>query len=205
MTVYTCVCGVSPTQEGKKFDKPNLERGIAYVNAERWNDCEVRTPPDLFKDPRRNSRMVKVLSHLFIKEEWSLWVDGSVVVKCWGDLEAFKQLGDLVIFKHQQRQCIYQEAKAVLKHEKDTPKVVNEQMERYKAEDYPVNNGLIHSSTILRRHTKEIIEFNNRWWAEICRHSVRDQLSFNYVAWKMGIKIGYFPAESDFEVTRHGA
>ena len=31
------------------------------------------------------------------------------------------------------------------------------------------------------------------WWQEIKMYSYRDQLSFNYVMWKLGTKVYYFP------------
>ena len=30
-----------------------------------------------------------------------------------------------------------------------------------------------------------------RWWGEIEQHSHRDQLSFNYTSWKLGIDFNY--------------
>jgi len=42
---------------------------------------------------------------------------------------------------------------------------------------------------IIRRHTKKIEQFNNAWWAEYCRFSVRDQLSFMYCLDKIGIPV----------------
>ena len=46
---------------------------------------------------------------------------------------------------------------------------------------------------ILRRHTDAIRRLNEAWWNEIVRGSRRDQLSFNYVAWKLGLSYATFP------------
>jgi hypothetical protein len=46
---------------------------------------------------------------------------------------------------------------------------------------------------ILRRHTDAIRHLNEAWWNEIVRGSRRDQLSFNYVAWKLGLRYATFP------------
>jgi hypothetical protein len=35
--------------------------------------------------------------------------------------------------------------------------------------------------------------FDEVWWDEISRHSRRDQLSFNYVAWKLGFEYSTLP------------
>jgi hypothetical protein len=41
---------------------------------------------------------------------------------------------------------------------------------------------------ILRRHTPAVAAFNEAWWAEIQAGSRRDQVSFTYVAWKLGLR-----------------
>jgi hypothetical protein len=40
---------------------------------------------------------------------------------------------------------------------------------------------------IIRRHTKAVAQFNDAWWSEYCRHSVRDQISFMFVAKQAGL------------------
>jgi len=82
------------------------------------------------------------------------------------------------------------------------------QIKRYRAEGYPEDNGLIMSSVILRRHNEpEIIEFDKKWWEEIANGSKRDQLSFNYIQWKTGLKYNFLEGDardnSTFEVVNH--
>jgi hypothetical protein len=43
------------------------------------------------------------------------------------------------------------------------------------------NAGLSECCLHLPRHTDAIKEFNEAWWEEICRCSVRDQISFDYI------------------------
>ena len=70
-------------------------------------------------------------------------------------------------------------------------------MERYIKEGYPSNNGLITSPIIFRKHNeKDCIETMEEWWTEIKHNSRRDQLSFNYVAWKTDFKFNYIPDDS---------
>ena len=71
---------------------------------------------------------------------------------------------------------------------------------RYKKEKYPDNNGLIESCLIIRKHNvKECINIMNKWYEEIKLNSHRDQLSFNYIAWKNNIKIKYISKKYAFE------
>ena len=50
---------------------------------------------------------------------------------------------------------------------------------------------------ILRRHNEEdCIKLMESWWTEIQYNSKRDQLSFNYVAWKNKVKFNYIEGDS---------
>ena len=70
-------------------------------------------------------------------------------------------------------------------------------MERYQKEGYPRHNGLITGMVILRRHNeKDCIKVMEHWWTEIKYGSKRDQLSFNYVAWKNKLKFSYIDGDS---------
>jgi hypothetical protein len=98
---------------------------------------------------------------------------------------------DMVITSHPNRNCVYEEAKRCIK--RDEPQKVRSQMEFYKKEGYPKNNGLIAGGIIIRQHDrKNVIEHCEKWWEQIQRFSLRNQLSFNYVLWKYNlIKIKY--------------
>lgn len=164
---------------------------------------------DLFKEPTRNARMCKILSHLFIKDEWSLWTDADIeLLKSPEEiLEKYKHLGDIITFKHRARNCIYDEAVAVFLGRRETNReIVDAQVQLYKDDGYPPQNGLNETGCLLRHHTPEVIAFNNYWWSINCRYSKRDQLSFNYVAWKMGIKVGEFERNYNCseDLTIHG-
>ena len=119
------------------------------------------------------------------------------------------------------RNCLYEEAKTILyfghantnkcrqnnelykcqgqcsndnpfHHYKDNPKVIETQVNRYFSEGYPQNNGLLSSMVLLRRHNEnDCIETMEKWWEEIQYGSKRDQLSFNYSAWKKSFKFNY--------------
>lgn len=165
---------------------------------------------NLFSDMTRNARMVKILSHLFIKDEWSLWTDGDIeLLKSPEEiLEKYKDRGDIVFMKHRQRACVYDEADAVWAGKRDTNKaIVEEQMNTYTADGYPRRNGLFETGVVLRHHTPEVMRFNEFWWAQNCRFSKRDQLSVNYSVWKCGIKVGlfdgHFNASEDFYIHGH--
>ena len=75
----------------------------------------------------------------------------------------------------------------------DSARVIDRQMARYRQAGFPAWYGLNHAAVILRRHSAAMKNFNQQWWQEICPGSRRDQLSFNYVLWKVGLPIAEFP------------
>jgi hypothetical protein len=91
---------------------------------------------------------------------------------------------DFLAGKHGARNCIYDEGRKCISVGKGDHLEISQQMLRYLADGYPKNNGLINSTVLIRRTTPAVIELENDWWNEIKNGCVRDQVSFNYVAWK---------------------
>jgi hypothetical protein len=104
---------------------------------------------------------------------------------------------DVATFKYPStygpRDCVYQEAEACIKRRKDRPDVIEAQMARYRAEGYPEHGGLVETSVVVRTFGETVRRFNAAWWREICSGSRRDQLSFNYVAWKLDLNYSLLP------------
>ncbi len=151
---------------------------------------------DCFKSKRRNSRAPKIIPHQFVECDFSLWMDARVALKVpVGELiTTWLDDCDLAVFAHKQRYCIYDEAAECARRNLDRAECIEAQISMYKRCGYGVNLGLADCSIILRRSTKPVETFNNYWWAEYCRHSVRDQISFMYAAWQSGLKIKMIPS-----------
>ncbi len=185
--------------------------GISYVcftdqpfKSRSWKVIRVR--PE-FDDNTRNNRQYKILPHKYLSEyKYSVYMDGNFLVR--RNILSFLayQLSNcsMLIFDHAQsndsRNCLYDEYEAVIKlgeekgYFKDDPEVMKKQINRYRAEGYPEQNGLISAGVLIRRHNEpEIIELMETWWAELEKGSKRDQLSFNYAAWKCNFSLKYLP------------
>ena len=62
---------------------------------------------------------------------------------------------------------------------------MRKQVDRYRKAGYPADNGLVSGAIIFRKNASPTVKkINEDWWREIESGSVRDQLSFDYVAWK---------------------
>lgn len=170
----------------------------AYVDTDRTvvqHGWTCRPPVWSHKNARLRARRHKTLSHeLYPEVEYTLWVDG-----CLTPLTPLSQLvdrylqdHDICVFKHMQRRCVYQELEACIQLKKDHPHIMRQQVNRYRALGYPHHNGLAETTAVLRRHTPEIIRFNEAWWQQIKNGSVRDQLSIDFLCWQMGITYNVF-------------
>lgn len=148
--------------------------------------------------PRRSARFHKVLAHRVLPpHEMSCWIDGNLRIKPGIDMvqmaTQYLARADLATFRHPQRSCVYQEHQACLRLRKDDPEVMRRQMHRYRRAGYPANQGMVETSCLLRRPTILLRGFNEAWWQEIERDSLRDQLSFNYVVHCLGLEYAIIP------------
>jgi len=180
-----------------------------------WKCFSEENSLSLYTDNTRNAKKFKVLPHRYLKDyEYSIFIDGNMYVVGRFNFDDLidKYLNDsnVAFFDHSQNQmdprnCIYDEYNAIIqlgnddpnKNYKDNPTIMRTQMERYQKEGYPPQNGLITGMVILRRHNeKDCIKAMEDWWTEIKYGSKRDQLSFNYVAWKNKLKFSYMDGDS---------
>ena len=178
------------------IDKNRLKK-YKFFNLTKW---QVHEPLFNNENVRRQARAHKVLAHRVFKNcRYSLWIDGClklVYKDVNGIIEKHLKNADICVFKHRVRNCIYDEVKACIEQNKDDRNIMINQVKRYLEEGYPANNGLGETTALLRRHNKATTEFNEMWWEEIKNGSYRDQLSFNYTAWKLGINYEVFPGSN---------
>tara|TARA_E500000331_G_C17248677_1_gene710165 strand:+ start:730 stop:1428 length:699 start_codon:yes stop_codon:yes gene_type:complete len=174
----------------------------------------------LYSDNTRNAKRFKVLPHRYLEDyEYSIFIDGNMTIV--GNIDELieKYLNDsnVAFFSHSNnlldsRNCPYDEANFILEAGvrnynlnpsrgvltyKDNPNIIEKQMQKYESKGFPKNNGLITGMVILRRHNEvDCIQAMEDWWTEIKYNSKRDQLSFNYVAWKNNLKFNYIDGDS---------
>ena len=56
---------------------------------------------------------------------------------------------------------------------------------------------MVISGVLFRKHNEEdVIKVMEDWWTEIKYHSKRDQLTFNFCAWKNNLNLNYIPGDS---------
>lgn len=174
--------------------------------SKKWQIRKVKIENN---DPVRTARKIKIQPHLYLPEyEHSVFVDGNYVIK--KNLEILVkhvlQYGPMGIFDHNQcsdpRNCVYDEYEAIIHLQnqraklKDDPAIMDQQMMQYRKEGYPEKNGLIFSAALVRQHHHpKVKETMKCWWQQIEQFSKRDQLGFNYAAWKTNFQPYYISGD----------
>lgn len=216
LVVYTAIFGNIDQLYRPQFTDPKVSY-VAFIDTPAEHEYNGwRCKPAAFSisdvagNTRRLARKHKALPHrLFPEARHVLWIDGSFTPV--GDPRilfcGLSEERGLAVFKHSQRTCVYQELEACVRLQKDDVATMRSQVGRYRAEGYPYNNGLVETGLLLRRNDPSVVSFNEMWWSEMERGSLRDQLSFNYVAWKTNLRFTAFDGNvfqcPNFEWRRH--
>lgn len=212
VVVYTAIFG----HRDVLHDPEYVSRGVDFVcftddpklRSSVWN---IRyEQPSFPNDSVRSAKIYKVFPHRYFPEhEKSIWIDGNIIVR--GDLtkaaEEYLRDVDMAAYDHNighdARNCLYKEAQSILEAKKKgrykhlDKSIIQKQIERYAIDGYPQNAGLITAMILFRRHGSPLVEKTMvDWWKEIRNNSPRDQLSFNYVAWKNHLAINYIKQNS---------
>ena len=188
-TVYTAIFGNYDNLKAPSV----VERDADYVFLTDWEKAvpapwQKRIVKRKFKDNRRESRRCKILAHEFFPGP-TIWHGGNIQLNQLPSVVLEKMLGDAEIaaFRHPHRSCLYEEAEICKDWKLDSAEKIDKQMARYRREGFPAKFGLTACWFLIRRNTDRVREFDNMWWKELS--SIRDQLSFDYVRWKTGMKV----------------
>jgi len=188
--VYTSVFG--------KYDKfPYIEKeeGIDYIlftpeeikSDNMWNVIKVDRE---FKDDSKNSRIYKLLPHLFLSSyEQSCWVDADLKFE-FKLLNLFKSFKYFLCFCHPNKVLTYQEeGRRCISKNKETKEKIEHQIEFYSKFNIDTNfKKILAGFFLMRSHNNtEVIRFNNEWFSHIASMGKRDQISLEFLRNK------YFP------------
>lgn len=163
-----------------------------YYRSDIWEVNHV----DFIKeglDNRKIARFIKINPHLVLPEhDVSIWVDNCYRTKFNNAQNVLNEISfnNLVMcYKHDVRNCIYEESKIIIKDKLDHKSIVDQQMIKYKNLGFPANYGLFDSGFTIRKNSDQVKTFNEKWWEEVKNHSGRDQLSQVFSSWATNTKI----------------
>lgn len=198
IAVYTVVFG--------NYDQI-LEPYVAPDNVDYWliSDQEIdlsnsvwkRYDFSRFSDELENlnnagkNRFFKMNPHaVFPDYRYSLYIDGNIQIV--SDItEYVYHLGTpgIAMHMHSSRDCVYEEANAVLQAKKETKANIDAHMKYLRETGFPEHYGLLECNVIFRNSSEQCRSIMSDWWAEYQTRSKRDQLSFPYVLYKNSIPV----------------
>ena len=158
-----------------------------------WKKIDATLPEEL-KDASNSVKNRYFKMHpdvLFPEYEYSLYLDATIEP----EYDLFPLLGRMGekfigMFRHGSRDCIYEEAKTVVRIGKVGKEDAAKLTGRYKEEGFPEHFGLTAGGIILRRHSDaECKKVMDDWWRMYLEGPKRDQLSFMYCLWKRGYEL----------------
>lgn len=150
------------------------------------NDILCFTEIDVFKNNGRNSRLPKILSHLYLDCDISVYWDANKRLRPEFNIEKFINEDfdgfDIVAQKSTLgRDCVYQEIEAAKKRVSypEEIKLLDKQAKYYRSIGVPEHIGTLAGyQPLIRRHNEKIKRLNEVWWAIMSKYSYRDQCSF---------------------------
>lgn len=178
ITVVTAIAGGKDKLKDQPY-YPGVEY-VAFVD-EKTKSSTWKTRPvcDKFKKPVMNAKIHKILTHKYVDTPYIVWMDGNMDLKV--DPHKLVDLlgeNDFAFFKHPGRDCVYEEADICVQLKKGSPTELAEQTKQYAKDGFEPHSGLCEMTAFVRRNNPKANLSFERWWAEICRHSERDQVSF---------------------------
>ena len=210
--VYTAIFGNYDTIREPEYINKDWDYVCFTDNEKLTSDVfEIRFVKPIFENPTKNARMLKLLPHLFlINYEYTLWIDGNIKIRGENinNLITANFEHDLAVHKHSIRNCTFEEAKVCVSGKKDNESTLINQINTYEKQGMPRGLGLVETAQIFRKNSTDVKLLNEAWWAEVMQHSIRDQMSFNYVCWKNDYKYSVLDGSSwldkSFQIYQHG-
>ena len=171
-------------------DQPVKQNPWRTVHVDWFNSVDTE-----FKD-RRSARHFKALPGLYMpKASMFIWTDMTHEVNV--HPKDIKQLyvrdNDIALFRHELRDCVFQEASAVLQYKMDSQDNVDRQLQMYTKDKYKPRSGLWETPGVVRMNTPKMLQVGMMWWEMMCKYSSRDQISLPYVLDKMNVEVSRLP------------
>lgn len=166
-------------------DDPGLE-------SDGWN---VLYEPRPGVHPNRAAKRPKFFPWEYTGCDLSVWVDASFRIKSSHFVtESLSYAYPIAQFVHPWRDCLFDEAEAVLGLQKYSPAAdVQKQAQEYRSREHPQHWGLWATGVIARRHVESVRAMGEIWMEEVNAHTFQDQISHPYAMRMAGLRPGPFP------------
>lgn len=199
IVIYSCIVGEYDKIREPVFKNSYCDYILFTDNLEiQTTGWSIELIPQEIKNQYLNNnvlvnRYYKLNPHiLFPNYDYAIYVDGNIEIV--SDLTPLiHNIGSLgiALHKHRFRNCLYDELEACKILKKGNQEKLQEQIEKYKKENFPSQYGMAECGLIVtdikKVEAKEILE---KWFFEFLHSSsLRDQIALPYVLWKKNIAL----------------
>ena len=161
-------------------------------------DLEPKRPWSLFHtekyfaDPKISNGYLKANSHhLFNRDTVCLWVDSNLTdIRITSEqLANFAQISPITSLSHMQRSTVRAEMHVARERQLEASSGLQTITRVLDNDRFPDNVGLTSLMFLARDHRDpRVAQANSAWWEIMTKGVRREQLSFDYCAWKAGIR-----------------
>jgi hypothetical protein len=194
IVVYTTVFGYTDP-----LHEPAVRGDARFVcftdqplQSKNWEIVRV----DPAKKPTRLARAYKAEpKKLFPDADWWLWMDANFTLQV--PPEVLLHHGEWVTFRHADRKRITDEAAEIVRLHKAKREAISAQLKAYHKAGFDTDANpmteLSCNGVMLRRNTEQNEKLCRAWAEELSVFSLRDQMSLDYCAWRLGVTLQRWP------------
>jgi len=174
IAVYSCIVGrydsiVEPLYIDCDIDY-FMFTDLDLPSDSKWKKIDITQFEEYNKlSPIQLNRKIKMLPHIYLKDyDYSIYVDGLIEIVCsMKPLIENMKSSSLGVHFHNQRDCIYDEAIMIKYAKKADMSIVNQQLNIYRNEGFPIHNGLYENTIMIRNHNSQLMcKLMDKWWDE---------------------------------------
>lgn len=197
IAVYTALFGKYDKIEAPMVHPENIDYYIITdIEMPETTGWKIIEPTQYLPRKQLNNieknRFFKMLPQVVFSEyDYSIYVDANVLIV--SDLTPMiNTMHDfpLAMFRHKNRDCVYEEAEACIKKKKDSKDNLERHIQHLVENGVPKHAGLLEATIIVREHNNELcVKLMSQWWEEFLEFSKRDQLSLRDVLWNNKINL----------------
>lgn len=197
IAVYTAEFGVYDDVLDPVIKPDNIDYYLITDSGRSSDSCwKVLDPQDCIpgdyqRDPLLANRWCKMHPHeLFPGYQYSVYIDANyLIVSDFTELVNRMNEYPIAMFKHKNRQCVYEEVKACMIKKKAGRKALQNHSDLLRQHGVPENYGLLEATVIVRRHHEPVCrEIMDHWWKAFLNGSGRDQIALIDALWGLQIQ-----------------
>lgn len=192
--VYTAIAGGYEALKLPEAPDPDVDYiYFAYEPAKDEGPWTHRPFAWTDEDPTRTARWHKLhATDLFPNAETVVWIDGNITLLPGVEREIRQTLlsgpNPIATLRHFDRDNVFDEAEACIARGKDDPAILRAQTARYRAAGLPAKHPFAETTVFaIRPGDPRVRAAFAIWWEELAAGSRRDQISFPFALWKIGM------------------